>query len=606
MHKHLTFTSLLIIILIGMLIDYGGAHFTRALDLRVGDWLLAKHAPSRAASPDIVIIDIDQKSLEDMNEVAGKWPWPRSIHAELVDYLAAQKPKAIVFDVLFNEPDTFGTESDALFREVVAQHSNIYFAHSLLNDGNRTPLRQLPKSIGLIQTPAAQPDAQAILMLPSVLNQQSWRGGLINFKPDHDGIGRSYLLHHNQAGWLIPSLPWRLALDFNWPPVSQAQIRLNWQQPHQHISYSSVYLAANSEQSARAKDEFNNKIIIIGTAAPGLQDLRPTPINQSFPGVEILATAIDNLQANDWLRDPNRTPFALLGLSVMALLCWGFHRRTNTLSLAGALLLASTLAMLAMWLGLKKNWFLPLVAPLAWAWIYFWSAALMSYLAEKASREQAIAMFSRFLDARVVGQLIASGEIDMQKKAESRTLTVLFSDIRGFTTLSESHPPEYIVELLNRYFSMQVEIIFKHGGTLDKFIGDAIMAFWGAPANDEQHAQHAIAAALEMSAALEQFKAELKDLSADFDVGIGIHTGPAVVGFIGSASRLDYTVIGDTVNLASRIEGLTKGVARILVSEACAQRSQEQGGHFQFIDRGVHLVKGREQSVQLFEPQVKS
>nr|WP_265584019.1 adenylate/guanylate cyclase domain-containing protein [Chitinimonas koreensis] len=208
-------------------------------------------------------------------------------------------------------------------------------------------------------------------------------------------------------------------------------------------------------------------------------------------------------------------------------------------------------------------------------------------------------MFQRFLDPRVVGDLVARGEIDTGAIAESREITVLFSDIRGFTTLSETRSPEAIVSLLNRYFSTQVEIIFRHGGTLDKFIGDAIMAFWGAPVHDPDHARHAVAAAIEMSQALVRFKAELTDLGQDFDIGIGLNSGPAVVGFVGSNDRLDYTAIGDTVNLASRIEGQTKGVARVLVAESTRLAAGEA---FAYRDCGLHHVKGREQEVRLFEP----
>jgi adenylate cyclase len=606
MRSRLSFVSLFVCFSLLIAVDYAALNFSRPLDLHMGDVLLRQNASNRTASDDVVIIDIDQKSLEDMNDVAGKWPWPRSIHAELLDYIAAQQPQAIVFDILFNEPDTFNAESDALFQQTVQAHKNIYFAHTQLSDGNSVALASLPDSTGLIRGKNAQADARAILMLPSVLARDSWRGGLINFTEDQDGIGRQYLLYNQTQGWLIPSLPWRLALDFNWPHPDANTIRLNWQQQRQHISYADLYLDANKETPSRAKLELRNKIVVIGTAAPGLQDLRPTPIDQQYPGVEVLATAIDNLKHGDWLRDAPRLPFAALSIAICALMLAGFQRRINTVVLAGALLAFSALAIALMSLVLKLNWYLPLAAPLAWGWAYFWLAALMAYLAEKASREQAIAMFSRFLDSRVVGELIASGKIDLTKKAESRELTVLFSDIRGFTTLSENHSPEYIVELLNRYFSLQVAIIFKHGGTLDKFIGDAIMAFWGAPVNDELHAQHAIAAALEMSQALEQFKLELSDLNADFNVGIGIHTGQAVVGFIGSETRLDYTVIGDTVNLSSRIEGLTKGVARILVSQDCVDACTQTNSPYEFINHGNFAVKGREQTVQLFEPQVKS
>ena len=230
------------------------------------------------------------------------------------------------------------------------------------------------------------------------------------------------------------------------------------------------------------------------------------------------------------------------------------------------------------------------------------AAALHAYLHEKRERQRSVQIFSRFLDPRVVGELVNKGESVLTLKSQSRQLTVLFSDIRGFTTLSEQHTAEEIVDLLNDYFSRQVKVIFKHMGTMDKFIGDAIMAFWGAPVDDPQQAINAVEAALEMCDTLMEFRAHLGASGEHFDVGIGIHTGPAVVGFIGSDNRLDYTAIGDTVNLASRIEGQTKGVARVLVS---ADTRALCGDAFDFEDHGFYKVKGRTQEVQLFEPRRK-
>jgi adenylate cyclase len=161
-----------------------------------------------------------------------------------------------------------------------------------------------------------------------------------------------------------------------------------------------------------------------------------------------------------------------------------------------------------------------------------------------------------------------------------------------------------VVDLLNRYFSRQVDVIFRHGGTLDKFIGDAIMAFWNAPTASPGHARKAVAAALEMTLALDEFKRELaagNEGLGDFDVGIGLHTGPAVVGFLGSDTRMEYTAIGDTVNLASRIEGATKGVARVLVSDATRDAYGSEG-RIRFEHRGQFRVKGREKPVDLYEP----
>jgi adenylate cyclase len=211
-------------------------------------------------------------------------------------------------------------------------------------------------------------------------------------------------------------------------------------------------------------------------------------------------------------------------------------------------------------------------------------------------------MFKRFLDPRVVSQLIESGEIDWQSNADGREVSVLFTDIRGFTSLSETMPPEKIVAMLNSYFEEQVEVIFRHGGTLDKFIGDAIMAFWGAPVAHPEHARLAVEAALAMSDTLEAWRQGIGEVGGDLDIGIGIHSGDAVVGFIGSGERLDYTAIGDTVNLASRIEGQTKGRARILVSEVTRNACREA---FEWRDHGSCQVKGREQEVRLFEPVAK-
>ena len=208
-------------------------------------------------------------------------------------------------------------------------------------------------------------------------------------------------------------------------------------------------------------------------------------------------------------------------------------------------------------------------------------------------------IFNRFLDPRVVSSLVAQGETPQSLIGQAREITVLFSDIRGFTTLSEKRSPEEIVSLLNSYFSLQVEIIFRHGGTLDKFIGDAIMAFWGAPQDDPKHAEHAVAAALEMEQSLLRFKEELGEDGKSFDVGIGIHSGKAVVGFIGSEARMEYTAIGDTVNLSSRIEGPTNGVARILVSSDTVAHCQNA---FDFGPTGYYKIKGRLQEVELFSP----
>jgi adenylate cyclase len=207
---------------------------------------------------------------------------------------------------------------------------------------------------------------------------------------------------------------------------------------------------------------------------------------------------------------------------------------------------------------------LPVVTPIAGAWLFYGAAALAEFLRERRQRQAAMAQFSRFTNPHVAQLLVDRGGIETAR----REVTLLFSDIRGFTTLSESRKPEEVIDLLNRYFSLQVDVVFKHGGSLDKFIGDCIMAIWGAPLDDREHAKHAVACALDMVDTLLAFKRALGADDTDFDVGIGVHSGPAVVGLMGSQKRLEYTAIGDTVNLASRIESLTKDAKRrVLVSK---------------------------------------
>ncbi|MBB5192969.1 adenylate cyclase [Silvimonas terrae] len=603
--QRLGFWPVLLVMLLLIAADYGALHLSRAVDHAVNDRLLARHATTRTPSPDIVLVDIDQKSLTALADEAGSWPWPRAIHAEMLDAIARQQPKAIIFDLMFNEPDTFRADSDKLFQDTARAHASLLYLPSVqLVDGTGPLLRNLPPSLGLQRAPDADPNASVPLLLPWAMPQDVWRGGLINFLADADGTGRRYRLVQTVAGWRIPSLPAQLATDQHWPVPPASAITLNWTTPHARVSYSDLYLDFNSEHPKRAANEFAGKIVIVGTAAPGLQDLRPTPLGSTWPGVEILATAIDNLAHQDWLQQPHRLGFAIWALVLCTLLVAGFGRGINTLGLGVALLVVTLVSGVAGWLALGRHWLLPLYAPLVFAWLCYVLCALQAWLAEKRRRERTMQMFGRFLDPRVASALVDSGDTSASMQPQTRNITVLFSDIRGFTTLSESRPPEYIVTLLNQYFTRQVEVVFKHGGTLDKFIGDCIMAFWGAPADDPDHARHAVAAALEMAKELEAFRQSLTDLDVPFDVGIGIHTGPAVVGFIGAPSRLDYTVIGDTVNLASRIEGQTKGIARVLVSEA-TRAACGTHGEFDFVDHGSHQVKGRDQPVQLYSPREK-
>lgn len=601
--RQLLLLGLIALLLIGV---GAGGGFTRVDHIGL-DAMLALNAQSRQLPDDIVLVDIDQKSLENMNDPqdafddVGRWPWPRAVHAELVTALAQQDTKAIVFDIFFNEPDELQPQSDAYFAETVVATPGVYLPSILLGDGTGAPLARFPPAMHIVRTERADPEAHAPLLVPLIAREESWRGGTVNFLPDADGIGRRYGLYREVAGWQIPSMPKRLADDLGWKTPDSDSFLLNWYAaPKNRYSYSDVYhdLGGSTPELA---DAFRDRIVVIGAAAPGLGDLRPTPIDSTYQGMLILATAIANLRSGDWLTD-TRWGLVLYPLLLLPLMV-AFRRRITPLRIGASLTALTVLLVVFEYLMLAKmRLVVHAISPLTAAWLLFLALALLSWWQERQQREQAVTIFGRFLDRRVVDQLISGGAIASAQATQAREITLLFSDIRGFTTMSERSTPEEIVELLNDYFSRQVQVIFQTQGTLDKFIGDAIMAFWGAPADDPKHAVHAVEAALQMVEVLLQFR---KDFNApdDFDVGIGVHTGPAVVGFIGSHDRLDYTAIGDSVNLASRIEGATKGKARILVSEFTVQAC---GDAFEFIDHGIVHVKGREQGVRLYEPRRKT
>jgi adenylate cyclase len=566
--------------------------------------LLALNAQRRPQSDKVVIVDIDQKSLEEMNDDAGSWPWPRSVHGEMIEHIAVQKPQAIVFDILFNEPDTFRPEHDAAFAEAVAQHPNVWLAMTLNSDGTGAVVSDLPPAVGARPIGIPKPGTRLPIMLPLVVAQypEAMRGGLINFTPDSDGTARHHQLRTDAAGWRFPSLAARVTEADGRALPDSAQVMLNWRSGWKHVSYSDLYLDGLRRQSQRPADEFKGKIVVIGTAAPGLTDFRVTPLGSTYPGVEILATALDNLARGDWLREVRRPGMLPLALVLIGLLALGFARNVSPQRLLLAMIALTLAASGTAWLILINGTFVPVFGALTFGWAYYLVASGLAYLDERARRLRTASLFTRFLDARVVAELIDKGEIDFRQQAEAREISVLFSDIRGFTALSEVTAPEAVVAMLNDYFSRQVGVIFAHGGTLDKFIGDAIMAFWGAPAALEDHAARAVAAALEMSEALEEMRGKLGQIGAELEIGIGIHSGSAVVGLIGSKDRLDYTAIGDTVNLASRVESTTKGIARVLVTEATRDAA---GDGFHWRDCGTHQVKGREEGVRLFEPSRK-
>ncbi|RFC33488.1 MAG: sensor domain CHASE2-containing protein [Candidatus Nitrotoga sp. MKT] len=282
---------------------------------------------------DIVIVDINEASLAAMAKDYGRWPWPRQVLGEFLEQVEKQQPKVIVFDILFSDSDIYNPDSDAYFDSAVAATNNTYFPFLRL-DQSSDPLSlvkpaMIPGVVPLRND--AQPEATVAVVLPhfpAIL--KNGRLGLHNIYPDADGIVRQYVIYRDDFGWKLPSLPDRVARDLGWPEPAAQRVLLNWRGPpfsYQYVSFYDVFTDLGSKEKKRPQDEFKNKIVIIGSTAPSLFDIKPTPMSQMHPGVEILATAIDNFKHNDYLRFPKASvAYLVLTLCIIWATAWAFYR----------------------------------------------------------------------------------------------------------------------------------------------------------------------------------------------------------------------------------------------------------------------------------------
>ena len=596
-----------VIVALGLFTDIG---FTA--NRFVSDILVKQVATKRMPPNNILIIDIDEYSLKQMESIAGKWPWPRSIHAHLIEGLSELKPEAIVFDVLFSEHDIYRPDSDAYFSDVVAQNSNVYLAGVEVSSNSMlTPikLKDYQQALSLEKNNDTSTQALSSLVLPWIVNREHWRVGSINFSTERDGVGRHYDVYRNLNGWHWLSLPAKVASSLNYSLPNSSSIKLNFigneLMPFASKRYVDVFqiLEASKDSSAyhHLKQQIENKIIIVGSTASGLYDSRVTPISHHYPAVSILATATENLMNQSYFTSVNIWA-EILALCLVVLLFTASslaikNFRNVFFIIWPAWFVISLLLLLTSYFLALNNYLFSVGYLILSSFIAVVTVSMFRGISEYQQRKKLLTIFSRFIDPRLVRELIDEQSLELSTRSKSCRVTVLFSDIRGFTTLSESRSAEQVVTLLNGYFSKQVATIFKYGGTLDKFIGDAVMAFWGAPVEDELQSENALKAAIEMTENLIEFRQSLPDDLQDFDVGIGLHTGEAVVGMIGSEQRYDYTAIGDTVNLASRVEGLTKNKARILLTESCKNSCRST---FNWIPMGSFSVKGRSEPVNVY------
>ena len=349
------------------------------------------------ADKDIVIVDINEASLAAMAKDYGRWPWPRQVLGEFIEGIEAQHPKAIVFDILFSDADVYNADSDAYFDAAIAKTNNTFFPMLRLDSADDALSEIKPGMIpGISALPSAQADATVAMVLPyfnAALN--SGRLGTHNIYADADGITRQYPVYLDDYGWKIPSLPLRVAQELQFSQPADKQVLLNWRGPpftYQAVSFSEVYRDFSSKNKLRKADEFTDKIVIIGSTAPSLFDIKATPLSRMHPGVEILATAIDNFKHNDFLRLPDvKIIYLLLSLALVWVTAWAFYRdagRTKIDRLFGAsqfILLGISYASINL-----SNTYINLTGPVTLALAYFSLARLYDFSTSKTLQRNSV------------------------------------------------------------------------------------------------------------------------------------------------------------------------------------------------------------------------
>ena len=617
---------------------------------------------SNTVDPRIVIVDIDEQSLE----VEGRWPWGRNKLGRLLDQLFDHYKVGMVgFDVVFAERDESSglrilneladaelksnsayqtalrnlspqLEYDKLFAAKLRNRSVVlgyYFSSARGKDGKGRATGALPKPV----LPAGTFKGKNIAFtrwsgyggnLPE-FQEAATLGGHFTPLPDEDGVTRRVPMLVEHDGLYYEALSMAMVrLGLGLPPVrpgfpeaarwAKDYPGLEWVDigsvrvpvddvvsalvPYRGKQGSFRYVSATDILSGVAPlEELRNKIILVGTTAPGLFDLRSTPVQSVYPGVEIHANLIAGMLDGNIKQRP---PY-VLGAEVLLLLLSGMAMAlilpmVNPLraTLLTLIVLATVFgANVVVWT--EGNLVLPLASGLLMISMLFALNMSYGFFVESRAKRQITGLFGQYVPPELVDEM-SRDPAAFSMEGESRDLSVLFTDVRGFTTISEGLEPKELSKLMNEFLTPLTRVIYKHRGTIDKYMGDCIMAFWGAPLSDPRHAHNAVIAGLEMHKVLKELQPQFKANNwPPIQIGVGVNSGRMSVGNMGSEIRLAYTVMGDAVNLASRLESITKqyGVDMIVGD---VTRAQVPEVVFRELDKV--RVKGKDESVAIFEP----
>jgi adenylate cyclase len=590
----------------------------------------------------VTIIDIDEKSLAKF----GQWPWPRTRIADIIINLTRLGAVVIAFDIVFAEPDRLNTDAvadsiryldevtraklralpsnDQIFADAI-RRSRVVLGETGLPE----VLTEFDKSLPVTGLAMLGEEPRPFLLdFPGLLRnirslEEAAAGrGLFSIKPERDGIVRRVPMLMQAQGTILPSLSFEIlrvvtstrtilvkseksglksvaVSGLELPTDLNGRLWLHFAHRDPSIYVSALDVLDESVSPGMIA----GKLVLIGTSAAGLNDIKATPVDPAVPGVEVHAQVLESALTRSLLSQPNYgIVVELCAAIVLGILVIAFAPLFGPITLvAVGALFASLLIGTSWYFYAKHRMLIDFTYPLLSTTAIYLTLIFTSFVREQAQRRQIRSAFGRYLSPALIEQLAQSPE-KLVLGGEQREMTIMFSDVRGFTTISESYKndPQGLTTLMNRFLTPLTNAILDRKGTIDKYMGDAIMAFWNAPLDDKEHQHHACEAAIDMLEridVLNQERAiEAKDTGQTFiplNVGVGLNTGVCVVGNMGSDLRFDYSVLGDSVNLASRLEGQSKEYGfPIIVGSKTALAVKDK---FAILELDFIMVKGKKE-----------
>ena len=598
--------------------------------------------PRKKTARPVTIVDIDEKSLADPR--LGQWPWPRTRMAEIVTSLTRLGAVVIAFDVVFSEPDrlnpdiaadTFGNLDEEMRTRLRALPSNdkiladaISSSRVVLGETGDTNVHaDLNKNLPVTGLAMLGDEPQpfmikfpGLLRNVPVLEQAAAGRGLLTIRPERDGIIRRVPMLSVAQGVTMPSLSFEMlrvatgagtilikaekagiksirVKEFQIPTDSNGQLWVHYAELD-----PSIYVSAVDVLDGRVPpDKISGKLVLIGTSAIGMNDIKTTPVTPAMPGVEIHAQVLESALTGGVVSQPNYgIGLEFFSALIMGLLVIAFAPKFGPVTLVGVgALFASVLIGISWYFYTQHRLLIDFTYPLMSTTSIYLTLIFSSFVREQQQRKQIRTAFSQYMSPALVEQLAQSPE-RLVLGGEEREMTIMFSDMRGFTSISETYKsdPQGLTALMNRFLTPLTNAILARKGTIDKYMGDAIMAFWNAPLDDKAHQVNACEAALDMLEKVDELN-QVREQEAEagghsyipLNIGVGLNTGPVVVGNMGSDIRFDYSVFGDSVNLASRLEGQSKEYGfPIIVGSKTALAVKDK---FAILELDFIMVKGK-------------